>query len=650
LHGWVGAILHVDLANKKTWKESLPKEYAIKLLGGRGLNVKLLWDLVGATGIEPLSPENKLIVGTGTLTGTFAPSSGRTTITTKSPLTGLYVKSSFGGQIGAQLKFAGYDHVVIHGKSATPCYLSITDDDVQIRDAEHLWGLDVRETDKALRSDTSDQDLEACYIGPAGENLVRFASIMTSVYHAAARAGVGAVMGSKNLKAICVSGTGTVSVSDPEKFEKIVMQAREALSNDPKTGRHLPIYGTSGGVLAANEDGSLPAFNFSVAGIEDAHAISGQCLVEKGYLANRVGCFSCTIGCHRYTTVKDGRFAGTHSGGPEFETVVSLGAGTGIVDTETVLKANELCNTLGLDTISTGVVIQWAMESYERGVLGAADTDGLEVRFGNSHALVTLIRKIATREGKLGDLLAEGAKRASLKVGKESWKWALCNSKGLEQSAVDTRASKAYALSFAVNPRGPDHLHTECLAEYGGSPDAVALIEKLTGDEKWASPYLTGHRAEIVRWHEDCFAVSDALGFCAFTSTSAYCVNPQNMADMFTAATGIPIDKEAIMLAGRRIVTLEKCYNVRLGADRRMDDLPWRLMHEPSPKGIAKGMINSPEELDTMLDEYYRLHQWDVQTGSPCKETLESLGLDNVAVSLGQLGLLPERNRRGDRE
>ena len=640
---WAGSILHVDLSSGKIRRQSLPLEEAVKFLGGRGLNAKLLWDLASDNQMDPLSPENRLIIGTGTLTGTFAPSSGRTTITTKSPATGLYVKSSVGGQIGAQLKFAGYDHLVIHGKSPYPCYLTIEDRNVEIKKAEHLWGLDVRETEKALKAESSNRNFEACYIGPAGERLVRFASIMTSVYHAAARAGVGAVMGSKNLKAISVSGTGSVNVADPDEFGRLVLQVREALSSDPKAGHHYHLYGTSGGVLGANEDGSLPAYNFSVAGIDDAYPISGQCFVEKGYLANRVGCFACTIGCHRYTTVKDGRFLGTHAGGPEYETVVSLGAGTGVVDTEVVLKANELCNIMGLDTISTGVVIQWAMESYERGVLSNADTDGLELRFGNSDALLALICKIASREDKLGDLLAEGVQRASKKVGKDSWKWAICNSKGLEQSAVDTRASKAYALSFAVNPRGPDHLHTECLAEYGGTPDAVALIKKLTGDERFASPYLTQHRAEIVRWHEDCYAVSDALGFCAFTSTSSYCVNPKNMASMFQAATGIPIDEESIMLAGRRIVTLEKCYNVLLGADRRLDDLPWRLMHEPSPKGIAKGMINSPEELNEMLDRYYMLHEWDVETSLPYRGTLEYLGLDDVADTLGKLGLVPVR-------
>jgi aldehyde:ferredoxin oxidoreductase len=641
MNGWAGSILHADLSSKRIWQEPLSLEQAFKYLGGRGLNAKILWDFAGERGLEPFSPDNILIFGTGTLSGTFAPSSGRTTITTKSPLTGLYAKSSFGGQFGPQLKFAGYDQLLVHGRSHEPCYLSIMDQDIQIRDARHLWGLDVRETDKALKAESSRENLEACYIGPAGERLVRFASVMTSVYHAAARAGVGAVMGAKNLKAVAVSGTGSIGVARPTEFEELVLRVREELSNDEKAGHSLHTYGTAGGLLAANQDGSLPARNFSVPSVQDGYPLSGQCLVERGYLTNRVGCFACTISCHRYTTVKDGRYAGTSTGGPEFETMASLGAGPEVLDTETVLRANELCNIYGLDTISTGVVIQWAMECYEKGVLTKSDTEGLEATFGSSEALLALIAKIAYREGKLCNLLAEGVKRAAEEIGHDSWKWAICNSKGMEQSCVDTRAAKAYALSFAVNPRGPDHLHTECLAEYGGSPAALALIKKLTGDEKWATPYSTEYRAEIVRWHEDCYAVSDALGFCVFTNTSSYAVNPGNMAAMFSAATGRAIDESTIMKAGRRIVTLERCYNAQLGADRRMDDLPWRLMNEPSPRGIAKGMMNSKQELNKMLDEYYRLHNWDIRTGLPTKDVLAFLDLAEVAGKLERAGCPP---------
>jgi aldehyde:ferredoxin oxidoreductase len=339
--------------------------------------------------------------------------------------------------------------------------------------------------------------------------------------------------------------------------------------------------------------------------------------------------------------IDDGIYKGLYTGGPEYESVVALGAGTGVFDTNYVLKANDLCNTLGLDTISTGDIIQWAMESYERGVLTKEDTDGLDLRFGNGEALVKAVEMIGYRKGKLGNLLAEGVKTASEKVGKDSYKWAMCNSKGLEQSGIETRSAKGNALAFAVNPRGPDHLHTEVAAEFGSGPESVALIEKITGDKKWAVSYLTEYRAEIVRWHEDVFASADSLGFCGMTCTEAYGLKPVDMAGLFSAATGIETTEEEMMLAGRRILTVEKCFNVELGADRKLDDLPWRLMHEPAISGPGKGAMNSAEELNGMLDRYYTLHGWDPKTSWPRAETLKMLGLQDVAKELERCGKLP---------
>jgi len=318
----------------------------------------------------------------------------------------------------------------------------------------------------------------------------------------------------------------------------------------------------------------------------------------------------------------------------------ALGSGCGLLDTEVVIKANELCNLLGLDTISCGSVIQWGMECYEKGLITAGDLDGLELHWGNGPAVLEMVRRIAFREG-FGDVLAEGVKVAAEKVGGDSYQWAV-QAKGLEQSRVDTRSAKAYALAFAVNPRGPDHLHTETFAEFGLSPEARALIRKITGDEKYANPYLTDKRPEIVRWHEDCYAVTDSLGFCAFTTTALYGITPELMAQVFSAATGYEISEEAIMEAGRRIVTLEKCYNVREGATRQDDTLPWRMMNERSPDRPDPNAINSAEELAAMLDRYYALHGWDPKTSWPLRSTLERLGLGDVARELGALGKLPD--------
>jgi aldehyde:ferredoxin oxidoreductase len=636
MYAWKGKILHVDLQKRKIWTDKLDPKVGELFLGARGMNAKFLWDLIKRPGIDPLGPENVLMFGTGTLTGTTAPSSGRTTVTCKGPATNLYLKSNMGGHFGAELKFAGYDHLVVHGVADSPVYIWIQDENVEIKDGSHLWGSDVRQTTDTLARDLGDKEAKICCIGQAGENLVKFAAVMNSVYHAAGRGGAGAVMGSKKLKAIAVRGTQEIELKDPDAFRELALTVRRDLAED-SGAQSLHNYGTSGSLGFANSLHILPTRNFRFNHVEDDTPLTGQNLDEKGYLVRRVGCFGCTISCHRFVQAKHGPYAGTFTGGPEYESFGALGSELEVFDTDYVIKNNELCNIYGLDTISTGLTIAWAMESFERGVLTEKDTEGLDLEFGNAEAVVKVIKDIALRESKLGDLLAEGVKRAADKVGRDSYKWAICNSKGLEQSNVETRSAKAYALAFAVNPRGNDHLHTETFAELGASPEAINLIAKLTGDKKWASPYYVEYRAEIVRWHEDCYAATDSLGFCAFTSTAAYAVNPENMAQLFQLATGIPMNEEKIMSAGKRIVTLEKCFNVREGADRKLDDLPWRLMNEPAPSGPAKGLMNSKKELDGLLDKYYRLHEWDLKTSWPYKETLEKLDLKDVSKQLPKL-------------
>ena len=625
-----GDILHVDLSNNTWWRKPITKNDLLQFWGGRGISAHILWELV-KPGVDPLGPENKLIFGAGLLSGTAAPSSGRTTVTCLSPATGLYLKTNGGGHWGAELKYAGVGNLVVHGRAEKPVYLWIDDDKVKFCDASQIWGLDVRQTDLSIKKDLGDEEVQIAAIGPAGEKLVRFAAVMFSVYHAAGRGGAGAVMGSKNLKAIAVRGSGAMTAAKPIRFHETVLKARQSLLSG-LGAEGFSRYGTAGSLNAVNEMRVLPSYNFQRSSVDDTYPLTGECLVEGGYLKRRVGCFSCVIGCHRYCTVERGAFTGSYTGGPEYETLCALGSGCGVLETEAVIKANELCNIYGMDTISTGSVIQWAMECYEKGVLGRQDLDNLEFHWGNGQVLVEMVKKIAFREG-FGNVLAEGVKRAAEHVGGDTYKWAV-EAKGLEQSRVDTRAAKAYALAFAVNPRGPDHLHTETFAEFGLSPDAQALIKKITGDEKYAHLYLTEKRAEIVRWHEDCYAITDSLGFCAFTSTALYGVTPQIMAELFSAATGYDISEEAAMNVGRRIVTLEKCFNVRLGASRKDDTLPWRVMNEPSPDGLDSNAVNSQEELDGMLDEYYSLHGWDKNTSWPTKTTLIQLQLNNVAEEL----------------
>jgi aldehyde:ferredoxin oxidoreductase len=632
------------LTKGKVSKKILSDESRARFLGGRGINAKLLWDLMKRPSLDPFDPMSVLIFGTGPLTGTIAPCCGKSTVTCKGAETNLYLKSSMGGHWGAELRFAGYDHVVVQGASEKPVYLWIDDETVEIRDAKELWGKNVRDTNRFLKRELGDENIRVACIGPGGENLVRFASILCDVYHSASRGGSGAVMGSKKLKAIAVRGTGEIHVKDPEKLCQVALPIIEALAKDP-AARQLYLYGTSRSMNAKNVVYSMSGRNWTVPHVEDedAYSISGQYLVEGGYLKRRGACFGCTIGCFRYASIDSGPYAGTYTGGVQLVAFSAFGAALDTYDIEVVIKANDLCDMFGLDQASAAHAIEWAMESYARGVLTKEDTDGLDLRFGDVDIIMGLIPKIAYRKDKLGSLLADGVHRAAKKIGKDSWKWTMCNSKGLPMTRADVRVSKGYALAFAVNPRGSDHLHTETIAEWGMNPKALDLIEKLTGDKKWASPIYTEYRPEIVRWHEDVYAVTESLGLCVFTSTDSYCVNPKNMAEMFSAVTGINFTVDDIMLAGRRILTLEKCFNIREGADRRLDDLPWRMMHEPMPSGPNKGMMNSPEELEKMLDKYYALHEWEPKSSWPYEETMKMLDLQDIADELKKMGRIPNR-------
>jgi len=629
--------LFINLSTKEIKVIEVPKDTVVKYIGGRGVNAYFLWKLVNNR-IHPLSEDNVLIFGTGPFTGTFIPTAGQLTVTSKSPLTQRYFKCNAGGHWAIELRFAGYEYVIIKGKADRPVYIYIEDKNVEIKDASHLWGKDVRETNKIIKEELGDNEIQVACIGPAGENIVKFASIMVSVYHVAARGGLGAVMGSKKLKAIAVKGSERdVEVAHPELLKKLVHEVISNLPNNVK-GKVYYLYGTSGSVAPVNKLYAFPSYNFKKPYFEKAEELDGVTLVERGYIKGRAGCTACPFHCHKFYKVEKGKYA-CYCGGPEYETLGALGAGCGIGNPEAVLKMHEICNIYGLDGLSAGAVIQWTMECIERGVLTKEDIDGLDLIWGNADAAIELLMKIIYREG-FGNILAEGLKYAAEKVGKESWKWAI-QARGLEQSRVDTRSAKAYALAFAVNPRGPDHLHAQPIAEFGAWPESRRLIKELLGDEKYANPYIIDKKPELVRWHEDIFAVTEALGLCSFSTTTTYILKPQNLAEMFYALTNVKISPEELLLVGRRIVTLERCYNVREGLRRKDDTLPWRLMHEPVPEGPPKGLRNSPEELDKMLDRYYELHGWDKRTGIPLKSTLIMLGMSDVANELKKLKILP---------
>ena len=618
-------ILTVDLTSGGVSADSLPdKEFGKKYLGGRGTATHFLLKKLDPY-LDPYAPEAPIVFAPGVLTGTVVPSSGRTSIIFKSPATGRFFKTNVGGHFGAQLKFAGIDLLIVKGKAEKPVYISIEDDRVAIVDAAHLWGKDVRETNKLIREETDNPEVQLACIGPAGENKVIYASIQVSIYNAAGRGGGGALMGVKNLKAIAVSGTKPVEVAFPEKFMEVVYRLWAKM--DQVSGvQPLSDYGTSIGIEFTNAIGAFPVRNFQESSIENVRYLTGNYLVEGGYLKRKISCFSCPVACHRFVTIDQGIYRGTYTGGPEYETLSALGGGCGSTDTAGVIKANELCNILGLDTISTGNCIQWLLECKQRGLVSDQEAGGINLGWGNSQTVIQLVKMIAHREG-IGDLLAKGLQKAAVEMGKDSYKWAI-QANGLEQSRVETRSAFGYALAFAVSSRGPDHLNTECLAEFGGSEEARKLIKRITGSEKYADPHTTDKRADIVRWHEDIYAASDCLGICAFSTTAQYWIDEQDLADLYQVATGIEMDAREIMEAGRRIITMERLFNATLGYTRKEDVLPYRLMNERQEAAMHDEAINSEELLDRMKDEYYRLHQWDIKTGLPTREVLEQLGLE----------------------
>jgi aldehyde:ferredoxin oxidoreductase len=617
-------ILRINLSDRTESVEIITdKELIRKTLGGRGLATYLYlrdYDL----SLDPFDEKSPLIVATGSLTGTNFPCSGRTSIIFKSPTTGSFFKSNVGGHFGAGLKWAGYDILIVTGKSKTPCYLLLADDKIEIKDATSLWGMDNRTLYEYLKDDYRDDTMEIMSIGPAGENKVLFSSIHTSIYNAAARGGGGALMGDKNLKCIAVRGNHFVQYADPEGFQKAKVRISKKMDEVPGVVP-LTTFGTSVGIQSTNAIGAFPVRNFQENQIDNCDELTGQNLVESGLLKNRIGCFSCSVSCHRYCTIDEGKYKGTFGGGPEYETLASLGAGCGSTDVFSVLKANEYCNIYGLDVISTGSVIQWLMECKQRGIVDDSFADGLDLSWGNGDTVVALTKKIAFREG-VGDFLADGVKRASEKLGQGSYQWAI-QAKGLEQSRVETRAAYSYSLAFAINSRGPDHLNTEPLAEFGGDEAGVATIKRITGSEKYAYPFTTEKRPEIVRWHEDIYAAGDSMGICAFPTTAQFWVDEFDMAELFSKATGLSVDGEELLEAGQRTILLERMCVATMGFDREFDQLPYRLMNEHMQKAKHEDPINSREKLEPMKDQYYRLHGWDETHGWPTEETIKKLGL-----------------------
>ncbi|MBS4008608.1 MAG: aldehyde ferredoxin oxidoreductase family protein [Clostridium sp.] len=594
----LGKVLRVNLTNGTVTKEDVSAELSKAYIGGRGLGGKMLTDEIPA-GIDALSPENKLFFVTGPLTATAAPTGGRYMVVTKSPLNDVITSSNSGGFWGAELKFAGYDMLVVEGKAAEPVYISIKDDSVEIKPAGHLWGKNTNETTDLLLAEFGDPKARVANIGTAGEQLSRIACIMNDRWRAAGRSGVGAVMGSKNLKAIVVRGSGKVEVADTEKFKEAVSVAMKKIKENGVTGQGLPAYGTAILVNIINEAGIFPTNNFQYGTFEGAEEISGEAIAEK-YLKKKDPCYRCPIACGRYCEVD-----GEGGGGPEYETVWAFGSDCGVSDLKAVIKANNACNEVGVDTISAGGTIAAAMELAQRGYVKADElADGPALTWGSSAAIVEWVKRMGDKEG-FGAKLAMGSARLTAAYGAPELAMTV---KKLELPAYDPRGLMGHGLQYATANRGGCHVRGYLI-----SPEILGLPEKL---DRFA---LDG-KAEWVKIFQDLTAAIDSTGLCLFTS---FALGVEDYANLLTAATGNAYSVEDVLTAGDRCFNLERLFNLQEGYTAADDTLPKRFLEEPMPAGPTKGYVHPLKE---MLPKYYEVRGWGTD-GVPSDEKKKALGL-----------------------
>ncbi|MGI9953135.1 aldehyde ferredoxin oxidoreductase family protein [Moorellaceae bacterium AZ2] len=611
--GYTGKILRVDLTRKESRVEELDPRLAAAYIGGAGLGIKLLYDALPA-GVDPLSPENVLIFAPGPMTGTDAPCASRMAVIARSPLTGGLAMALSAGHFPAELKFAGFDAVIIEGKAESPVYLYIKDGEVQFRNAERLWGMMTTDTQLFIKEEVGDHNTRVACIGPAGEKLCRIACIINE-RRAAGRKGVGAVMGSKNLKAIAVRGTGKVVVDDPQSFSAVLKDMHKLMRDDPALYPGLAKVGTSAAVDVTSAMGIWSAKNWMDTGVfSPVDKLGSQALDQ--FTIRRNPCYRCPVACSQVRLARYGGYAGVLTEGPEFETIYSLGTNVGVDDPAAVITADRLCDEYGLDSISTGVTISLAMELYERGILGREEVDGLELRFGNAQAVLELIVKMANRDG-FGDVLADGSRLAARRIGRGAERYAM-HIKGLELPAYDIRGAKAHGLNYITSYTGADHNRGYAFQEIFGVP-VPEPVDRLAVEGK----------GKLCKWNQD-FAVAcfDSPTFCNFLNSVLGFEGPRIVAGLLNAASGLSLSPEDVWKVGERIMNLARVFIAREGFSRADDTLPSRLMEEPLKGGASAGQLISREDLDKMLDEYYEARGWDKETGLPTKEKLVELGLD----------------------
>lgn len=615
MFGYMGKILRVDLSSG-TITEEFPDENTLKmLLGGAGLGTKYLLEEV-KKGIDPLGSENKLIFMTGPLTGTISPSTGRYSVLAKSPLTGIWGHANSAGFWGVDLKRSGFDGIIFEGISPNPVYLVTNEGKAELKDAKHLWGKNTSETTKLIKEELGDKFNVAC-IGIGGENLVKYAAVMNdcdkpNYGRAAGRCGMGTVMGSKKLKAIASRGTMKIEIANPDEYKEEA-KYRFDWVNQSLLKMTLEVFGTASMVDLTNVKGGLPTRNWQTGVCEFADQINGTAINET-ILVSRKSCFACPIACGRVVEIKEGPYK-SKGEGPEYETIGALGTMCGVGDLEAISLAHFMCNEYGLDVISAGGTIAFAMECYEKGILTKEDTGGIELNFGNADAVIDLLPKISKREG-IGDMLAEGSRNMANKLGKDTIRFAM-QVKGLELPAYDSRAAKITGLAFASANRGGCHI-----TAYIEGPAFLSLPFTIVDDSDIGDPLQEiPETSLVVKNFEDAFGVFDAIGGCKFMGMV---LQAEDWATLISKLMGYEFTAEDFRKTGERIYNLARVFNVREGITRADDTLPARLLEEPLPEGPAKGEVVN---LDPLLDAYYEYRGWD-KNGKPTKEKLKELGLD----------------------
>jgi len=618
-YGWAGTILNVDLTSGKIEKEALSPAFARKYLGASGFNSAKLFELVKPE-VDALSPENVLMFGVGTLIGTLVPCSARLTVTAKSPLTDIFGDSNMGGFFSTGLKYAGYDQIVISGKADHPVYLWIDNDKVEIRDASHLWGKLTWDTARMVKEDIGDPFIQVVCIGPAGENLVRFANIMCPTKRAAGRTGMGAVMGSKNLKAIAVRGSKDIAIARPEEFLHTCVEMRQTT-----VSKELSEYGTPYLTDWFAPLGLISGRNLQSNVFPNWEALSGKTLKRDFYQSMRA-CAACHIACGPYHSVKSGEFVGVYGEGPEYA-LIEDGLLWGIDNLPAMLKINELFNQYGIDNVSAGFGIAWAMDCYEKDILTREDFEGTPLSFGDYKAVIEMIPKIAQREG-FGNILAEGEKRAPALVGRGSEQY-MYHVKGLAPIADEGRAKKGLGLQYLTSARGADHLKAYAISMGHLLRDTdigKEIINRKTGYSDLHETKSPEGMGTTIKWCEDMKQVVDALGVCCHTGSSI-----QLLVRALSSATGTDFTEEELLEIGERTYNIQKAFNSRQGLTRKDDDFSTARYYEPIKDGPCKGSVL---ERDVMLDDYYKTRGWDVETGLQPRKKLVELGLEHIADEL----------------